>query len=172
MGGSHVLPEMSLIVFPLIALHCKEVSTVAMRGQRTMIYIHFMLIDRIEHKSIFHPNRWPLCGTENAQTLILRHWPHLQPMQATPLLTASHRILSSVARLLVLQTPKKLKDFQPKNSRIFGQKTQAKSRKNSSSNSQKNANNSSWVELPKKSPINKPVIVQFFLFIITSFTLP
>ena len=32
--------------------------------------------------------------------VFLRHWPHLQPMQATPLLTASHRILSSVARLL------------------------------------------------------------------------
>ena len=33
----------------------------------------------------------------------LRHWPHLQPMQATPLKTASHRILSSVARLLYMR---------------------------------------------------------------------
>ena len=34
-----------------------------------------------------------------AKYMDFRHWPHLQPMQATPLLTASHRILSSVARL-------------------------------------------------------------------------
>ena len=37
-----------------------------------------------------------------AKYMDFRHWPHLQPMQATPLLTASHRILSSVARLLSL----------------------------------------------------------------------
>ena len=34
-----------------------------------------------------------------AKYMDFRHWPHLQPMQATPLLTAYHRILSSVARL-------------------------------------------------------------------------
>ena len=46
-----------------------------------------------------------------AKYMDFRHWPHLQPMQATPLLTASHRILSSVARLSGahghLKSPKK-----------------------------------------------------------------
>ena len=58
-----------------------------------------------------HPKRLCICG-ENIwdkfchlcwnywrNIRLLRHWPHLQPMQATLLLTASHRILSSVARL-------------------------------------------------------------------------
>ena len=44
-----------------------------------------------------------------------RHWPHLQAMQATPLLTASHRILSSVARLLL-----KLKQIVSPNTRFSG----------------------------------------------------
>ena len=52
----------------------------------------YILVLNIE----FLPTK-PLGLTESSR---FRHWPHLQPMQATPLLTASHRILSSVARLL------------------------------------------------------------------------
>ena len=54
----------------------------------------------------------------------LRHWPHLQPMQATPLFTASHRILSSVARLSssksAAQKMETLKDEVQKTSPVTG----------------------------------------------------
>ena len=48
------------------------------------------------------PCHTPAAGS--CKTLVLlvkyvRHWPHLQHMQATQLLNASHRILSSMARL-------------------------------------------------------------------------
>ena len=50
------------------------------------------------------PCHTPAAGS--CKTLVLlvkyvRHWPHLQHMQATQLLNASHRILSSMARLLL-----------------------------------------------------------------------
>ena len=41
-----------------------------------------------------------------AKYMDFRHWPHLQPMQATPLLTASHRILSRCPR--AFEIPKKV----------------------------------------------------------------
>ena len=50
--------------------------------------------------SVIHFQSLEICVKIVSKTLLwLRHWPHLQAMQATPLLTASHRILSSVARL-------------------------------------------------------------------------
>ena len=57
-------------------------------------------------KNLLETSRWLLKNFDHSECDFwskqpkLRHWPHLQPMQATPLLTASDRILSSVARLL------------------------------------------------------------------------